>query len=73
MSPLLTGAGSARSLKFVLGMVEDAAFVIGVVKFGATRSGAMVDSKKYLTSGQHAYRRSYEIDPYRVPVVRVNC
>jgi hypothetical protein len=43
--------------------MEDAAFVVGVVKFGAIGNGATADSKKYLSSGQHAYRRSHEIDP----------
>jgi hypothetical protein len=53
--------------------MEDAAFGVSVMKFSAIWGGAPADSKKYLASGQHAYRRSYEIDPERVPIVRVKC
>jgi len=48
--------------------MEDAAFVIGVVKFNAVRSDAPTDSKKCLSGGQHAYRRCDEIDPEGVPI-----
>ena len=53
-------------------MMEDAAFVVGVVKFSAVRSGAPTDSKKCLSGHQHAYRRCDEIDPEGVPVTSVN-
>lgn len=57
----------------MLGVKEDAAFVVSVVKFGAIRGGAPADSKKSLAGGHHADRRSYEIDPERMPIVRVQC
>jgi thioredoxin reductase (NADPH) len=44
-----------------------------LVKFSTIWGGAPADSKKYLAGGQHAHRRSYEIDPERVPIVRVKC
>src|SRR5215472_1647835 len=50
-------------LDFVLGMTEDAGFEVGVVKFGAIGTGAFADSEKYFGGGQHAQRRSHEIDP----------
>jgi hypothetical protein len=53
--------------------MEDAGFVVSVVKLSAIWGGAPADSKKYLAGGQHAHRRSYEIDPERVPIVRVKC
>jgi hypothetical protein len=49
--------------------MEDAAFVVGVVKFGAVWSDAPTDSKK---CGQHAYRRCDEIDPEGVPITSVS-
>jgi hypothetical protein len=51
--------------------MEDAGFVVSVVKFRAIWGGAPADSKKYLAGGQHTHRRSYEIDPERAPIVRV--
>jgi hypothetical protein len=53
--------------------MEDAAFVVSVVKLSAIWGGAPADSKKYVAGGQHAHRRSYEIDPQRVPIVGVKC
>jgi len=53
--------------------MEDAAFVIGVVKFSAVRSYAPTDSKKCLSGRQHAHRRSDEIDPQGIPTVGLNC
>jgi hypothetical protein len=53
--------------------MEDAAFMVSVVKFGAIWGGTPADSKKYLAGGLHARRRSYEIDPERVPIVCVQC
>jgi hypothetical protein len=34
--------------------MEDAAFVVNMVKFGAIWGGAPADSKKYFAGGQHA-------------------
>ena len=56
---------------FLLRMAEDAAFVIGVVKFGAVRSDAPTDSKKYFSGRKHAHRWCYEIDPEGVPIAGV--
>jgi hypothetical protein len=53
-------------------VMEDAAFVVGVVKFSAVWSDAPTDSKKYLRGGQHAYRRCDEIDPEGVPITSVS-
>jgi hypothetical protein len=53
--------------------MEDAAFVIGVVKFGAVWSDALTDSNKCLSGRQHAHRRSDEIDPQGMPPVGLNC
>jgi len=53
--------------------MEDAAFVIGVVKFGALWSDAPTDSKKCLSGRQHAGRRGDEIDPQGMPTIGLNC
>jgi len=53
--------------------MEDAAFVIGVVKFSAVWSDAPADSKKCLSGRQHAHGRSYEIYPQGMPTVGLNC
>ena len=52
--------------------MEDAAFVIGVVKFSAVWSDAPTNSKKCLSGSQHAYRRCDEIDPEGVPITSVS-
>src|SRR6267378_1870852 len=70
---ILKSLHGISSLNFVLGVMEDAALVVSVVKFSAIWGGAPADSNKYLAGGQHAHRRSYEIDPERVPIVRVKC
>ena len=43
--------------------MEDATFVIGLVKFRGVWSDAPTDSKKCLSGRQHAHRRNNEIDP----------
>jgi hypothetical protein len=52
--------------------MENAAFVIGVVKFSAVWRDAPTDSKKCLSGGQHAYRRCDEIDPEGMPITSVS-
>src|ERR1700729_4356551 len=52
--------------------MEDAAFVIDVVKLSAVWSDAPTDSKKRLSGGQHAYRRCDEIDPEDMPITSVS-
>jgi hypothetical protein len=52
--------------------MENAAFVIGVVKSSAVWSDAPTDSKKCLSGHQHAYRRCDEIDPEGVPITSVS-
>src|SRR6202043_1508434 len=58
----LSPCSLGESLWKLLSVIEDAAFVIGVMKFSAVWSDALTDSKKCLSGGQHAHCRCDEID-----------
>ena len=49
-------------------MVEDAAFVVGVLQFGAIRTGAAANLQKDLGRTEHAEGRRYEVDPQGMPI-----
>jgi hypothetical protein len=56
-----------------ISVVEDTAFVIGVVQLCTVGSYIPAGAQKNLSGGQHAQCRRSEIDPQREPVAGMKC
>ena len=58
---------------FLFYVVKNTTFVVGVVEFGAIRSGAPANVQKDFARAEHAHRRCYEVNPNRLLVAGTKC